>query len=267
MFSSSSENDLWERFISMAQNRTPIQITVSTFNAGGWLCYPFSQGPRGFIPNSQVLDPPASRSQLIGEALEVIVTEVDPSSRKLVLSEKDAWKDKHLKIGTSVNGKISRNHDNGLLVDLGHGILGLLDKSSNDLDGFKLGDNVLVWIVDKQGNSRISLALNNQPTVTEQPEQALADCCLSVEGTLFFRKSKELLSSAEELSDSEFVVLRCLFQHPGETVSYNLLQELIPNSDIETIRGIVHQLRRHSSLEKRIKNERGSGYCLEVSKD
>ena len=251
----------------MARQRTPIQITVSTFNTGGWLCYPFSQGPRGFIPNSQVLDPPESKSQLIGEALEVIVTEVDPSNRKLVLSEKEAWKDKHLKIGSPVNGKVSRNHDNGLLVDLGHGILGLLDKSSNDLDDLELRDNILVYIADKEENGRISLALNNQPTVTEQPEQALADCCLSVEGKLFFRKSKEFLSSAEELSDSEFVVLRCLFQHHGETVSYNLLQELIPNGDIETIRGIVHQLRRHSSLEKRIKNERGFGYCLEVSKD
>ena len=247
----------------MAQDRIPMQITVSTFNSGGWLCNPLSEGLKGFIPNSQVLDPPQNKSQLIGKNLEVIVTEVDPASKRLVLSEQEAWKDKYLKTGDLVNGKIDREHYRGLLVSLGHGILGLLDRTSNNLEGLEVGENVDVRIESKEG-SRISLAFGNQHTA--KSEQILADNPLIIGGKLFM--SKRLLPSVEWLPDSELAVLSCLDQHRGETVPYRLLlhKSKISNGSIEDLRGIVHQLRCYNPLGDMITTERGVGYRLEVPK-
>lgn len=271
MFSSSSENDLWEKLISMAQSRTSMEIRVSATNPGGLLCEPFPevpQGPKGFIPNSHVLDLPESKSKLIGETLEVTPIEVNPASKRLILSEKEAHKVKHLaslKVKSLVNGQISHVQPYGFFIDLGHGVSGLLHKSSlpsnsADSDCLEVGKTIDVQIERKEGD-RIALTLDNQPTAN--PEQALADSCLIFEGQLFFNRK---FLSAEELSDSEFAVLRCLSQRCGETVPYNFLQELTSNDNIAAIQAIVHQLRHHSLLRERIKTEHGVGYRLEVPK-
>lgn len=245
-----------------------MKITVSAINSGGLLCEPFPQGPKGFIPNSHVLDLPESKSKLIGETLEVIPTEVNPASKRLILSEKEAHKERHfasLKVKSLVNGQISHVQPYGFFIDLGHGVSGLLHRSSLssnsiDSDGLEVGKTIDVRIEKKEGD-RIALTLDNQPTAN--PEQALADNCLIFEDRLFFNR-KSL--SAEELSDSEFAVLRCLSQRCGETVPYNFLQELTSNDNIAAIQTIVHQLRHHSPLRERIKTEHGVGYRLEVPK-
>ncbi|KKZ11258.1 MAG: hypothetical protein TH68_09080 [Candidatus Synechococcus spongiarum 142] len=239
-----------------------MEIKISSVNAGGYLCYPFPQGPRGFLPKSQVLDAPEEQSQLIGKPLEVIVTEVDRPNQKLVLSEKEAWKDRHLKVGDLVRGRIDREHHRGLLVNFGHDIRGLLDRTSNDLEGLQLGEDVNVRIENREGN-RIALALDSQPTA-KHDQQAFADGCVSIGDKHFV--SQRLLPSFEWLSDSELAVLRCLDQHRGEAVSYSrLLDELgVSDGGLEGLRAIVCQLRRHSPLGDWIKTERGSGYRLEV---
>lgn len=82
----------------------------------------------------------------------MIVIEVDRASERLVLSEKEAWKDKYLKIGDLVNGKIDRESHRGLLVDLDYGVLGFLDRLSNNLQGLEIGESVNVQIEAKEGN-------------------------------------------------------------------------------------------------------------------
>lgn len=86
------------------------------------MCEPFPQGLPGFIPKSQLLDPPSSenKSQLIGKTPEVIVKGVDSASGKLVvLSEKEARKDKYvasLKVRSLAKGKVSGVQSYGFLL-------------------------------------------------------------------------------------------------------------------------------------------------------
>ncbi len=247
----------------MAQDRKPTEIRVSMVNQGGCVCN--CKGLSGFVPNSHLCDRPKNPSKLIGQTLKVIPYEVDPDNARLVLSEREARRDEHfasLQLGSSVNCKIIRRQDYGLLFDLGHGVRGLLHRRSMpaDLD-LEVGESVDVLIASKEGN-RIALTLDEQRTA--KPEQALADISLIIGNQLFL--SKKFLDFSVILSDLEFTLLRCLWRHCGDTVSYKtILQEWgNPDGTIEAIRNIVHQLRSHG-LE--IKTDHGIGYRLEMPED
>ena len=119
----------WEKVSTSAKNGELIKVAINGFNRGGLTCD--VDGLRGFIPRSQLEDGENYQS-LVSKTLKVAFLEVNPESRKLVLSEKKAllvsiFSD--LKLGQLIEGKILAIKPYGFFVDLG-GASGLLHQSS-----------------------------------------------------------------------------------------------------------------------------------------
>tara|TARA_B100000579_G_C22819210_1_gene849633 strand:- start:83 stop:1291 length:1209 start_codon:yes stop_codon:yes gene_type:complete len=119
----------WEKVESSAKNGELIQVTINGFNRGGLTCD--VDGLRGFIPRSQLEDGQDYQS-LVSKNLKVAFLEVNPETRKLVLSEKKAQlvsKFADLKLGQLIEGEVLAIKPYGFFVDLG-GASGLLHQSS-----------------------------------------------------------------------------------------------------------------------------------------
>lgn len=140
-----------------------------------------------------------------------------------------------------------------------------------DKENLKLGDSVSVSIVSNDNNGRISLALSKQPA--EKPEQVLSKGLLDIGGQFFLDKKcfslVNQLSSGTQLGPNEFTVLRCLFQHLGETVPYECILQELDGSENYTriIYSSVHKLNlifNNNDININIENERGKGYYLKI---
>ena len=119
----------WEKVSSLSKNGELIQVLINGFNRGGLTCD--VDGLRGFIPRSQLEDGQDYKS-LISKNLKVAFLEVNPESRKLVLSEKKAIlvsKFIDLKLGQLIEGKVLAVKPYGFFIDIG-GASGLLHQSS-----------------------------------------------------------------------------------------------------------------------------------------
>jgi len=119
----------WERVSSSAKNGELIDVLINGFNRGGLTCD--VDGLRGFIPRSQLEDGQDHQS-FVGKNLKVAFLEVNPESRKLVLSEKKATlvsKLTSLQLGQLIEGEVLAIKPYGFFVDLG-GASGLLHQSS-----------------------------------------------------------------------------------------------------------------------------------------
>ncbi len=119
----------WEKVASSAKNGELIQVTINGFNRGGLTCD--VDGLRGFIPRSQ-LENGQDYQSLVSKNLKVAFLEVNPETRKLVLSEKKALlvsKFADLKLGQLIQGEVLAIKPYGFFVDLG-GASGLLHQSS-----------------------------------------------------------------------------------------------------------------------------------------
>ena len=119
----------WEKVASSAKNGELIQVLINGFNRGGLTCD--VDGFRGLIPRSQLEDGQDYQSS-VGKTLKVAFLEVNPESRKLVLSEKKALlvsKFADLKLGQLIEGEVLAVKPYGFFIDLG-GASGLLHQSS-----------------------------------------------------------------------------------------------------------------------------------------
>ena len=119
----------WEKVSSSAKEGELIQVLINGFNRGGLTCD--VNGLRGFIPRSQLEDGQNYQS-FVGKNLKVAFLEVNPESRKLVLSEKKALlvsKFTDLKLGQLIEGEVLAVKPYGFFVDIG-GASGLLHQSS-----------------------------------------------------------------------------------------------------------------------------------------
>ena len=119
----------WEKVSSSAKNGELINVLINGFNRGGLTCD--VDGLRGFIPRSQLEDGQDYQS-FVGKNLKVAFLEVNPESRKLVLSEKKASlvsKLTSLELGQLIEGEVLAVKPYGFFIDLG-GASGLLHQSS-----------------------------------------------------------------------------------------------------------------------------------------
>ncbi len=119
----------WERVSSFAKNGELIDVLINGFNRGGLTCD--VDGLRGFIPRSQLEDGQDYQS-FVGKTIKVAFLEVNPESRKLVLSEKKASlvsKLTSLELGQLIEGEVLAVKPYGFFIDLG-GASGLLHQSS-----------------------------------------------------------------------------------------------------------------------------------------
>jgi len=119
----------WEKVSSSAKNGELIDVLINGYNRGGLTCD--VDGLRGFIPRSQ-LENGQDHQSFVGKNLKVAFLEVNPESRKLVLSEKKASlvsKLTSLKLGQLIEGEVLAVKPYGFFINLG-GASGLLHQSS-----------------------------------------------------------------------------------------------------------------------------------------
>ena len=118
----------WSKVQQMEKEGKVAQVKVNGFNRGGVTCD--LEGLRGFIPRSQ-LQNGENHEALVGKTLGVAFLEVNPETRKLVLSEKraaTAARFSELKVGQLVEGQGVAVKPYGFFIDLG-GVSGLLHQS------------------------------------------------------------------------------------------------------------------------------------------
>jgi small subunit ribosomal protein S1 len=169
----------WEKVRALEKEGKVVQVKVNGFNRGGVTCD--LEGLRGFIPRSQ-LQEGDNHEALVGKTLGVAFLEVNPDTRKLVLSEKKAATAalfQNLEVGQLVEGQVAAIKPYGLFIDLG-GISGLLHQSAitggqlRDLrEVFGQGDRVKALITEiDPGRSRIAL---NTALLEGPPGELLID--------------------------------------------------------------------------------------------
>ena len=169
----------WEKVRLLEKEGKVVQVKVNGFNRGGVTCE--LEGLRGFIPRSQ-LQEGENHEALVGKTLGAAFLEVNPETRKLVLSEKKAASAalfQNLEVGQLVEGQVVAIKPYGLFVDLG-GVSGLLHQSAisggqlRDLrEVFGQGDRVKALITELDpGRGRIAL---NTALLEGQPGELLID--------------------------------------------------------------------------------------------
>ncbi len=194
----------WEKVSSSAKNGELIDVLINGFNRGGLTCD--VDGLRGFIPRSQLEDGQDYQS-FVGKTLKVAFLEVNPESRKLVLSEKKAsivTKLTTLELGQLIEGEVLAVKPYGFFIDLG-GASGLLHQSSltngsirSLREIFREGEIIKALISEidlEKGriglntalleNSAGELIIDKQKVMQEAPERALKT------KSLFDKKEKD----------------------------------------------------------------------------
>ena len=196
----------WEKVRAMEKEGKVVQVKVSGFNRGGVTCD--LEGLRGFIPRSQLQDG-ENHEALVGKSLGVTFLEVNPETRKLVLSEKraaTAARFAELEVGQLVEGVVASVKPYGFFIDLG-GVSGLLHQSCvsggqlRDLrEVFDQGDRVRALVTDLDpGRGRIAL---NTALLEGQP------------GELLIAKEK-VMAEAEDRANRARSLLRQQDQQAG----------------------------------------------------
>ncbi len=196
----------WETVRGLEKEGKVVQVKVNGFNRGGVTCD--LEGLRGFIPRSQLMEG-ENHEALVGKTLGATFLEVNPETRKLVLSEKKAAtaaRFSALEVGQLVEGVVVSVKPYGFFVDLG-GISGLLHQSSisggqlRDLrEVFDQGDRVRALITDLDpGRGRIAL---NTALLEGQP------------GELLIEKEK-VMAEAEDRANRARSLLRQQEQQAG----------------------------------------------------
>jgi small subunit ribosomal protein S1 len=169
----------WEKVRQLEKEGKVVQVKVNGFNRGGVTCD--LEGLRGFIPRSQ-LQEGENHEALVGKTIGAAFLEVNPETRKLVLSEKKAATAalfQNLEVGQLVEGQVVAIKPYGLFVDLG-GVSGLLHQSAitggqlRELrEVFGQGDRVKALITELDpGRGRIAL---NTALLEGQPGELLID--------------------------------------------------------------------------------------------
>ncbi|MEB3261665.1 MAG: S1 RNA-binding domain-containing protein [Cyanobacteriota bacterium] len=169
----------WDKVRALEKEGKVVQVKVNGFNRGGVTCD--LEGLRGFIPRSQLQDG-ENHEALVGKTLGVTFLEVNPETRKLVLSEKKATiaaRFADLEVGQLVEGVVASVKPYGFFVDLG-GISGLLHQSAvtggqlRDLrEVFDQSDRVKALITELDpGRGRIAL---NTALLEGQPGELLIE--------------------------------------------------------------------------------------------
>ncbi len=167
----------WTRATELLQSGEIVEAKVVGQNKGGLIAQ-FGQ-LQAFIPRSHIVHGTGqgeSLGQMVGQTIPIKVIEVDRKQRRLIASERVAWKEwrkrqkegllDRLKEGDTVKGRVTSITDFGAFVDLG-GADGLIhvsemswDRNAQPKDILRVGQEVEVYVlnVDRERN-RIGLSM------------------------------------------------------------------------------------------------------------
>jgi small subunit ribosomal protein S1 len=171
---------VWARLQTLADERQTLPVRVTGTNRGGVTVD--ALGLRGFIPRSHLLQR-EDLDVLVGQTLNVVVLELKPKDKRIVLSHREAAKLSlmaSVRAGELVTGRVSGIRPFGVFVDL-NGISALLHikqvsqsyvASLQDL--FEVGQEVTAVVLevdDWKGRIALSTAVleNYRGEMLEQP--------------------------------------------------------------------------------------------------
>ncbi len=176
----------WETLRTHKEENKAFNCRVIGTNKGGVVVD--AEGIRGFIPRSHLVEK-VNFSGLTGKTLPVVLIEVNESTNKLVLSNRQAAKASAMSSitrGQLITGSVSGIRPFGAFIDFG-GVSGLLhvkeisQKYIGDINSvFSVGDPITAVIIDvDESRDRISLSTKILEThageMLEQREQVFAE--------------------------------------------------------------------------------------------
>ncbi len=195
--------EAWENVEEIAEMGNSVQVRVTRTNKGGVVGE--VEGLQGFIPRSHLMEK-EDLNALVGQMLTATFLEVNPSTNKLVLSQRKAIaaaRMNKLEAGQLVSGKVARIQPYGVFVDF-EGVSGLLHITQvsgsrvDDLNHlFKYNQDIKVMIlsIDEYKN-RIALStkiLENYPgEMIEKFDEVMKTADARVE------KAKETMEKEEQ---------------------------------------------------------------------
>lgn len=200
ILSMKAANDIliWDELKKDFENSTVFTVKITEAVPAGVVCY--LKGVRAFLPASQLaLEYVEDTESYVGMRMDVVILNVEPAQRKLVLSAKVLAKEKavqekqqkigRLTVGDIVEGTIERMESYGVFIDLGEGLTGLCHISQitnkfikSPKEVLKLKQTVQAKILKIEGD-RISLSIKalheDEPETAEEgyeiPEEYRTD--------------------------------------------------------------------------------------------
>ena len=179
----------WEVFEKMLAEKTVARVKIIEVVKGG--CIAYLDEVRAFIPASQLsLKYVEDLDEYQSKSIDVIVINVEPEKKRLVLSHREIEKSEEdekrkkaleaLKVGDIVKGKVEGIKEYGAFVDIGDGVSGLLHVSQISNNRIKHpgvvlkeGDEIEVKITGVE-NGKVSLSKKVLETEKEESREKKA---------------------------------------------------------------------------------------------
>lgn len=173
----------WDKLRQMMEDRTVVKVKIQEVVNAGAIAY--LEGIRGFIPASRLADEFVEElAEWNGKTVEVTVITADEENRRLVLSGREAAREKKqaetnkkiakCEVGAVMNGTVETLKDYGAFVALENGLTGLLHISQISTQRIKHpgvvlkeGQEVTVKIIST-ANNKVSLSMKE--LIEEQAE-------------------------------------------------------------------------------------------------
>ena len=173
----------WDKLRQMMEDRTIVKVKIQEVVNAGAIAY--LEGIRGFIPASRLSDVYVEElAEWNGKTIEATVITADEENRRLVLSGREAAREKKqaetnkkiakCEVGAVMNGTVETLKDYGAFVALENGLTGLLHISQISTQRIKHpgavlkeGQEVTVKIIST-ANNKISLSMKE--LIEEQAE-------------------------------------------------------------------------------------------------
>ena len=173
----------WDKLRQMMEDREIVKVKISEVVNSGAIAY--LEGIRGFIPASRLSDEYVEElAEWNGKTIEATVITADEETRRLVLSGREAAREKKqaetnkkiakCEVGAVMNGTVESLKDYGAFVALENGLTGLLHISQISTQRIKHpgavlkeGQEVTVKIISTS-NNKISLSMKE--LIEEQAE-------------------------------------------------------------------------------------------------
>ena len=173
----------WDKLRQMMEDRTIVKVKIQEVVNAGAVAY--LEGIRGFIPASRLSDEYVEElAEWNGKTIEATVITADEENRRLVLSGREAAREKKqaetnkkiakCEVGAVMNGTVETLKDYGAFVALENGLTGLLHISQISTQRIKHpgavlkeGQEVTVKIIST-ANNKISLSMKE--LIEEQAE-------------------------------------------------------------------------------------------------
>lgn len=179
----------WEVFEKMLAEKTVARVKIIEVVKGG--CIAYLDEVRAFIPASQLsLKYVEDLDEYQSKSIDVVVINVEPEKKRLVLSHREIEKSEEdekrkkvleaLKVGDIVKGKVEGIKEYGAFVDIGDGVSGLLHVSQISNNRIKHpgvvlkeGDEIEVKITGVE-NGKVSLSKKVLETEKEESREKKA---------------------------------------------------------------------------------------------